>query len=522
MTVLLRRSDQIPVDGWDFWIAIAASSSPATKRRLPDLGQILENAFDTVAPALLEQCRQLNQSPDAVYAHTPSCATNISDFGVMLAWDHVIQQWAERRQTLLVVCDDPWLFRHWRQSLAIDAGQAPPMAGRCLKLALRGWTARMLVSVRMAVASLRLRRQRRLVEAGAPALLVYGHPRSTADGDDAYFGPLLKTVPRLTRLLHVDCGTAQALALQGDGQTLSLHAFGSPWAALGLWRHRWRPRHQNWLVRRAAALEAGTGMPAMIAWQLHCQQQWLLAQRPQAVAWPWENHNWERAFVRQARNLGTRTIGYQHSRVGRREWNYSPVSNADGHASWPDLIMTVGTMDKHFLISMGYPPDRLEIGGALRFMQALPPHYDPDAPVLLALPFDAAISAEMIEAVRPLGRQGKRILVKDHPMSPVNFIPSERVERTTNIFGQHPALSAVIYCITTVGLEAYLAGLPTIRFIPASRPVVDILPEDAFAPSAMAETLSEAVQAAVPPPWISRDTVFAKPDFDLWQQRLTQ
>ena len=104
----------------------------------------------------------------------------------------------------------------------------------------------------------------------------------------------------------------------------------------------------------------------MIAWQLACQNSWLSSVNPDTVCWPWENHSWERAFVRMARQRGIKTVGYQHTVVGHREWNYLPASNPDGAASLPDLILTSGPEGIVILTEYGVPPARMKTGGALR------------------------------------------------------------------------------------------------------------------------------------------------------------
>lgn len=521
MTVLLRRSDDLAASGWTDRVEIGPGRAQS-RATIPDLARRLEQAFDAIAPDLLALARRLGAAPDAALAHAPACASNISDLGAMLAWDRLVRGWAAEGATILVVCDDPWLFRYWSGLPGVTPGKAPPLWRRELRLALRGILARLAVSLRMARAALALAHQRALVRAKAPALLVYGHPRSTPEGGDAYFGPLMSECPSLTRLLHVDCPPARARALQGDGRTLSLHAFGAPLAALTLWTRRWRPApSESWLVRRAAALEGATGTPAMIAWQIHCQGRWLAAQRPASVAWPWENHAWERVFVHMAQSSGTATIGYQHAVVGRREWNYSPASNPDGDGSLPDRIWTVGPADRDRLAGLGCPEERLAVAGALRYPQGRVPGYDPAGPILLALPFDGAIGTEMIEAARPLGASGRRILVKDHPMTPLGFQTSVGVERTETPFSEQENLSAVVYCITTLGLEAVLAGLPTIRFLPAGRPVVDVMPEGADIPTATAADLADILSDPVPRLRLERERMFARPDLAWWRTELS-
>ena len=87
--------------------------------------------------------------------------------------------------------------------------------------------------------------------------VVYGHPASTPEGGDGYFGDLMIKEPQLHRVLHVDCARARARALEGGGRTFSLHAWGRPLFALAaLPFQRWRPAmaepmgENHWLVRR--------------------------------------------------------------------------------------------------------------------------------------------------------------------------------------------------------------------------------------------------------------------------------
>jgi hypothetical protein len=357
-------------------------------------------------------------------------------------------------------------------------------------------------------------------------LLVYGHPASDAEGNDAYFGNLMKEMPELMRLLHVDCPPHRARALRGDGHTFSLHAWGQAGTALGLVGARWRPSSQDrsgefgWLVRRAAALEGSTGQPAMIRWQQICQEAWLDAARPRAVAWPWENHAWERHFVRHARRVGVRTVGYQHATIGRREWNYAAASNHDGTASLPDRILASGPVSQALLCERGFDEARISVAGALRVgrLGALP--FDPAGPVFVALPYEPTIAAEMVEAVRPLGAAGRRFVVKDHPMTPFEFADGPGIERTTEPLDRQKGLGAVIYAMTTVGLEAVIGGLPTVRFRPEIKLPSDPVPESFAVPSATADTLAEALDALGPPSPINPETVFAKPRLEIWRDAL--
>ena len=512
------------------WCCAGGTSAPPRGSRpadaLPRLAARLEETYDAIAKVWWGLAKQLGDEPSASLAHAPTAAANASDLGLMLAWSRLIDNLAQGPETVLVVCDDPWLFRHLARRPGVEAGRPPPLWSARLVLAVRGTLARARVALCVAVAAFALVRQRTAYPKGAPALLVYGHPASDAEGTDAYFGDLMKEMPELVRLLHVDCPPARARALAGGGRTFSLHAWGAPLAALGLISARWRPSRRDlsgeygWLVRRAAALEGSTGQPAMIRWQQVCQEAWLDAARPGVVAWPWENHAWERHFVRHARHIGARTIGYQHATIGRREWNYAAASNHDGTASLPDRILASGPASQTLLRERGFDEARITVAGALRVgrLGALP--FDPAGPVFVALPYEPTIAADMVAAVRPLGAAGRRFLVKDHPMTPFEFAEGPGVERTTEPLDRQTGLAAVIYALTTVGLEAVIGGLPTVRFQAENTIPSDPVPESFAVPSATAETLAKMLDTLRPPSAIDPETVFAKPRPEIWRDAL--
>ncbi len=522
MPVLLHQSRSLPKAGFDVWAVAAGPAQPEAlhpKMKVKELAAKLESAFDASVEEWWNLARALGQEPSSVLAHAPACAANLSDLGLMLAWTRLVEAWRQMDETVLLVCDDPWLFRHLAGREGVTAGSKPPLWRVQWRLRLRGLLARAKAGWGFAQAAKRLAAQRPAFPRNKPVLLVYGHPASEADGGDAYFGQVMKETPGLSRLLHVDCPPARALALGAASPTFSLHAWGDPAFARTLWKQRWKPVIGGWLVRRAAALEGSTGQAAAIAWQIHCQENWLAAVRPSLVAWPWENHSWERAFVRQAHRLGVATLGYQHATVGWREWNYAPHSNPDGEASLPQRILTVGPADLQRLLRYGCPRNRLEVGGALRFPSAATPAFSPNGPVYVALPFAAGVAREMVEALRPLGARGKRFLVKDHPMSPFRVEPSPGVEATNLKLGQMESVSAVLYCITTVGLESMLAGLPTLRFLPESRVVVDVMPEGVEVAASGAENLEALLAQLKPGARIEREQVFAPAPLPLWSAR---
>lgn len=505
------------------WCAVGGGDvGLAVKRRVPYLGRLLEEAFDAVAADWLDLASTLGREPSSELAHAPAAATNVSDLGLMLAWSQLIDRWGRESSVVLVVCDDPWLFRHLMGRPGVTAAAPPGLHLAEIRWRLRGFVARVAVAVRSAIACLALSHQRSRLAPGGAWLLVYGHPGSDKTGGDAYFGSLLQTLPGLKRLLHIDCQIERARELSRHRSTVSLHAWGSISAAARLVLARWHVTPvgpYRWLIRRASVLEGGTGQGAALRWQIICQDNWLRHMRPAVIAWPWENHSWERALVRRARACGVHTIGYQHATVAWREWNYSPRSNSDGESSLPDRVLCSGEAGFARLRQYGFPAAKMEIGGALRFSGPGRPRFDAAAPIFVATPSDAVISAEMLAAIRPLGASGRHFIVKDHPLSPFSFAESPGVERSRTALGAQTAVSAVLYCGTSVGLEAVLAGLPVLRFRPASRVPVDVIPQGISVPAADADELGQALDRLRTADGAFVD-VFAQPELAVWRNVL--
>ncbi|MCP5367794.1 MAG: hypothetical protein H6907_02230 [Hyphomicrobiales bacterium] len=532
MPVLLATSRSLPPEGrYDHWCALpGARRTPGPDKELPDLAAVLEEALAAIGPAWLTLGKRLSAEPSAVLAHTPSCAGNLSDLGLMLAWTRIAQERARAPETLLLVCDDPWMFRHLARLLPVAVGKPPPLWPREWSLAARGVLARLSYALRAAAARVKLMHQRALTTPGQAALLVYGHPASTADGQDGYFGTLMAEMPGIQRVLHVDCPPGRARDLAADGRTASLHAWGGLGDAWRLPLARWRPaeaRQPNplhWLIRRAAALEGGTGTAAAVAWQRACQARWLAAARPRVVAWPWENHGWERALVRAARAAGTRTVGYQHATVGRTEWNYAPGSNPDGAASLPDRVLCAGAVWRDTLLALDHAPDRIAVGGAWRMSSAVSvahdPAHDPAGPVFVALPFDLGVAAEMVAALSDPALAGRRFLVRPHPMTPAPVPEAANIDLAERPLAAQDGIAAVLYAATSVGLEAILAGLPTLRFRPRRSVPMDILPAGVEVPTVDAAGLAAALADPAPPPALDPAAVFAPVDRDTWSAAL--
>ena len=536
MPVILRRSTSIPTsapnpnsggDPFDLWFAITGTEvSLPVAQSLPDLSRTLQHHFDQIQDDWLSLAREIGESARGGLSHVATGAAYINDFGLMLAWTALVKSLVRNDRRILVVCDDPWMFRHLARIESIDAGTPPPLWPLTGRLFLRGFTARTMLVLRLVWAATVLASTCASARKGGPAILVYGHPGSDALGKDAYFGTLMSEILGLGRALHTDCMVKRAQDLCRDGRSYSLHAWGSRTVAATLVFLRWRlPRQlldgdQHWLLRRAAALENSGGALAMTRWQSHCQDRWLADMRPSTVAWPWENHPWERQFVRSARCRDVETVGYQHAVIGRHQFNFSPASNPDGKKSLPDTIICNGAAYRAQLLGLGHEAERLRVGGAFRVSAESSAFYDPDGPVYIALSSIQPISRQMLAVAAMPGLADTRFVVKDHPLYPIAFSETGMLERTALTIPESAGLRAVLYSTGTTGLEGLLAGVPTYRFLPSDRIAPDILPDGIKVPELPSDEVESALLSPEPPPPLDWTKIMAPVDMDIWRSTL--
>lgn len=527
MSVVLSTSSRAEALAWPGrWTA--TTGTPATLResdQLDRLGERLEQAFEGIREEWWQVGRKLARMPGGELSHAASCAPYASDFGLMMAWRRLVQELATAPDDVLIVCDDPWLFRELQSLPGVRAAAPPPALWYPMVTAvLRGIAARMWIAVRTAWASLRLRRGR-LRERGDAYLLVYGHPRS-APASDAYFGDLMIRFAELRRLVHTD-DFAVVARLAADGRTESLHAYGSVlYALLVLPFVRWRPGRSSqlpfrWLVRRAATREGSGGAAAMTAWQIHCQERWLVRRRPQTLAWPWENHPWERALARAARRAGVHTIGYQHTDAGPHQFNMSPHAAVDGLAALPDVVLLNGPAYRGQFVAWGLPAERLEIGGAFRLPTSAERRYDRAGPVFVALSAIPEISREMLDAIREARRPGRRFLVKPHPMYAISVDEDEDgVRRTDTPFADIGPVSALFYGTGTSGIEGMLSGVPTFRLLPSDRVGIETMPDGLRARTVTRMTFDAELAKSSEPAPVDVGRFFTPVDPATWRKHL--
>ena len=527
MVVFLRRSDDLrDINSSIHWYAVTGTKVDlAIGRRLPDLGAHLEEEFDGVRDQWWKIGKKLGQTKSARLAHMPTAASYNSDFGLMIAWIRLTERICKELNSGLVVCDDPWLFRELAGIDGIAAGRRPLIWPRIVQGWVRGYVARTVLALRVVITSLLLRHTRKNICDGNNVLIVYGHPQSKADGDDTYFGSLMKHIPSLRRLIHTDADLRNTRRLSGK-RSAGLHAWGSIFFAPLIIFKRWRPRQADitgeysWLIRRAVAFENSTAAIATNSWQIHCQRRWIKKNKPAIVVWPWENHPWERELCRCAKKFGVKTIGYQHAVIGPQQFNPGPASNPDGFSSIPDRIICSGPAYHKQLIRWGIPKTRLTIGGAFRISRFIGEYFDRSGPVFVATSADTEITTKMMEAVNKAQKKGRKFLVKIHPLYPKKVEESESIVITNNTIPEQKGISAVFYGTGTSGLEGLLAGLPTFRLRPDDRIAVNVLPEGIDAVPISVDQLGEALDNAVKPNPLKWGEIYTPVRFTLWEKEL--
>ncbi|MGB0681413.1 MAG: hypothetical protein ACPGOV_01825 [Magnetovibrionaceae bacterium] len=535
MPVILRTAPTLHTAGpSDYWLAVTGTSVPYqdNDKILPQLAERLEACFDRTRAIWWELGARLGALPTSEIAHTPTCAPYNCDLGLMMAWSLLVEELAAEDADVLVLCDDPWLFRQLATLPGVEAGKAPTMRPYLFRGWLRGFLARIKYAVRAAKSAMDTKASKANHKPSETdsVLVVYGHPASKANGFDAYFGDLMKDLPGVRRLLHTDCGPVFANRLAADKRTASLHAWGRPMEAIALIVAKWAPPEEAlkgpwyWLLKRAVVRENATAAPASNLWQQRCQARWLADVRPRVVAWPFENHPWERQFVRDSRAAGAATIGYQHAVIGPHQFNPAPQSNWDGFNSYPDRVLCSGPAYRDQLEDWGVPETRLGVAGAFRVQPFDQDLYDKEGPVFVALSAVRAITREMMEAVKLAEKPGRVFLIKAHPLYPMDVEETESVRRTSKTLPEQDRVSAIFYGTGTSGLEGLFSGAPTFRLLSSKQVAVNVLPTGIDATAVTVTGLRAALDHAHEAENAGRklpfETVYTPADMEIWRKAL--
>ena len=529
MSVILRCSNAVPgSSAFQYWLAVGGTTYLENlDQKLPGLEKRLEKAFVVERKNWWKLGKALSRDNHGDIAHMPTAGSFGSDFGIMLAWTRLVEDLAKENYATLVICDDPWLFRQLSKIKGVNASTPPSLLFKTLKYFLRGFFSRVYTAFRNAKAACLFSYNRDGMKTGESWLLVYGHPESNARGMDAYFGDLMDQHKSLKRVLHTDCSVKRAFDLTKDGRTKSLHAWGSIWFAFSLLFCRWRPDKNyligsyGWLIRRAVAIENSGGSLVMNRWQAHCQEQWLKIAKPSRIAWPWENHGWERNLCRAAINRSIKTIGYQHTVIGPHQFNYAIFTNHDGLASIPKIVVANGPAYFGEMLAWGMPIKRLVIGGAFRFPRFENDLYDPQGPIFVPLSAISDVAYAQLNVANMLASKGRRVFIKPHPMYPIDFSEKKNLMLTDRSLAKQRGLSAVLYSTGASGLEAVLMGVPGYRLTLDNRIAIDVLPEGVKTKPVTVSDATEVILAAsASHSVVNWDKIFSDPDIELWEALL--
>ena len=527
MPVILRSSKQLgSIDKKMTWYGVTGTVGTLENKYLfSDIGRQIETYFTNIREEWWDFGKILSRTKHGNFAHTPTAASYNVDFGLMLAWCKLTQDVASKEELVLVVCDDPWVYRQLGQISGVNSLRPPALWKKRAIYFFRGYFSRVKLVLKFLTALIIFRTSKSAFGHGKISIIAYAHPDSKRDGFDAYFGSLIKELGGINRFLHTDGSLKLAKSLSND-ITTSLHAWGSVWYLIPLLFRRWKINKENikeeyrWLAERSVCIENGGGAIASNAWQSHCQERWARATKPKIILWPWENHPWERELVRVAKTLSVKTLGYQHAVIGPQQFNPGPRSNPDGFNSIPEKIICSGPAYYSQLLDWGMPADMLVIGGSFRYPPFNQNYYDSGGPIFVATSSDTQITQELMAAVEKAASKGYQFLIKIHPLYPKKIMQSKNITITQIGLRDQKGVSALLYATGASGLEGLLAGLPTLRLRPADKVAINVLPEGIepiiFSKENLAQTLSEAEKQDA----LDWKTIYSHVDIEMWRKLL--
>ncbi|MDD1674648.1 MAG: hypothetical protein LUQ13_03300, partial [Methanomicrobiales archaeon] len=197
------------------------------------------------------------------------------------------------------------------------------------------------------------------------------------------------------------------------------------------------------------------------------------------IAYPFENHIWEKAVCSAVRSRAEETllIGFQHSTIYSTLLNYFIAPCEAVSPFLPHRIVTSGSRAHDLLLHSGYPPGMVRRGGAIRFLRnegTTTPFQKRNVPftILVAPTVDINESVELISRVLDAcaGLEGVRIVIRCHPDLPFDrilpLLEHPLPGNATADPGDPARLSeagVLVFSSTSVAMEALAAGIPVIQ-----------------------------------------------------------
>jgi surface carbohydrate biosynthesis protein (TIGR04326 family) len=169
-------------------------------------------------------------------------------------------------------------------------------------------------------------------------------------------------------------------------------------------------------------------------------------------------------------------IGYAHVTVNPMEMLYTISDFEKDTLPLPDFIAVNGIRSKEVLIKSGFPADRIQVIGSLRYENVKLPfkarEFHNDKIILVVLSADINRSLEMIikSLIAFTGLEGVSVLLKPHPTMKLSFLEQylrqlpENFSITNKSISQSlPAIDIMIYNDSTAAVEAAINAIPLIH-----------------------------------------------------------
>ncbi|MFQ5801472.1 MAG: hypothetical protein ACE5JQ_01080 [Candidatus Methylomirabilales bacterium] len=436
----------------------------------------------------------------------------VSDLFLLVCYlrlaQELVREAVEEGPRLLVVVEDPWLYRQMEESLGSVEGVR--VRGRVslgrekVRLAALGILKRAWWLVRM------LRnywRQRWVWGTGSidvPAratAAIYSYPLERCLRDDGgWQDPFLPNVDDLLGSLGYEVrrfSPPEASGLEREiarrrqyFHPLILYATvsGVCRSLLAFWWPRWPGRlvidetAVRFLAEREWWKEIGRSSLCIYRMFYECLREMSRRGDWEWIVYPYENQPWEKMIALCARELGIRTAGIQHAIFSAYSMSYSLGEGEAAQMPLPDVICASGLHPVRLLAEGGTPGERLRMCGSVRYghlgdNRAGEPCLElgpaRTSEILVALPIDFHMARHLLAAIREVfpsgGREeGLRFHVKTHPMCPIreNDIGFPALRAPGDFHRALEACGVVIFVGSTVGPEAMAMGRRVLRYRP--------------------------------------------------------
>jgi len=170
---------------------------------------------------------------------------------------------------------------------------------------------------------------------------------------------------------------------------------------------------------------------------------------PRFVVYLYENHPWEKTLTRGVRCYlaDSQTVAVMHAPFPGLDVSYLPTDQDIAANHIPDLFMALGVKWRDEFLNLGFPAERLEMIGALRYgrMANVPmPDWDGNWRLLCCTGINLAESIELcVKAVKASsGRSGVSLTINFHPLADEHF--RKILKEAVSCYG-HCDLSHLVY-----------------------------------------------------------------------------